>query len=321
MLLRALVDTTIKKNTSQASGLLANEKFDLSEGESLEIKSLTNAASGHIGIILNKAVKGEIQWFAFRRHVKIEDGLNVGIQGADTLGRVTSDLLVGGATRLLGGIKPAYWGRYFSGTDFKGAGEYFKSVENNTLNKNNIRVLPIGRFTTQVGKGKTEGQRDGFDQANDFLVTFGEDYLESQGGEFYLFLDVEPDTPLSEAYYIGWADAVSSISRKVKMLPCIYLNAGDSKTSTELKSAMSKGADCFGLWIALYVASKENDIPLPPQEFESSKAKPKTAVDAPVLFWQYAGDIGRARDFDFNVSNPEISSSEILSHLVLPPAI
>lgn len=321
MLLRALVDTVVKKNTSQASSLLANEKFDLNEGDSLEIESLTNATSGHIGIILKTAVKGETQWFVFRRHVTIDGGLNVGIQGADTLGRVTSDLIVGGATRLLGDIKPAYWGRYFSGTDFTGAGEYFKSRENNTLNNNNIRVLPVGRFTTQVGKGAAEGKRDGFDQANDFLVTFGEDYLESQGSEFYLFLDIEPDNPLSEAYYIAWADAVSSISRKVKILPCVYLNAGDSKTSTALKTAMNKGAECFGLWIALYIASREDDIPLPAQEFDSSIAKPKTAVNVPVLFWQYAGDIGRSRDFDFNVSNPDISSDEILKRLVLPPAI
>jgi hypothetical protein len=96
-------------------------------------------------------------------------------------------------------------------------------------------------------------------KTNDFLVAFGKNYLESQGGEFYLFLDIEPNNPLSEAYYLAWADAVSSISRKVKILPYVYLNAGDSKTSSALKNAINKGTECFALWIALDIALREDD--------------------------------------------------------------
>jgi hypothetical protein len=321
MLLRAIVDTVIKKSPVQASTLPDNEKFALNEGDSLDIESLTRADSGHVKIILKTPISGDKIWFAFRRHISIEGDLNVGIQGADSLIRVTSDLIVDGATRLLGGAKPAYWGRYFSGTDFRGAGEYFRSQENNTLNQNNIRVLPVGRFTTQVGKGRAEGLRDGFDQANDFVVSFGEDYLESQGGEFYIFLDVEPTHPLSDSYYAGWSEAVSNISRKVKMLPCVYLGSEDLITSNALRNSMNNGSDCFGLWIARYISFRKPNISLPPQEFDASEAKPKTNVPAPVVFWQYAGEIGAREDFDFNVSNPDVSSDQILKRLVLPPRI
>lgn len=321
MLLRALVDTVIKKSSAQASTLQANEKFDFNEGDSIDIEGIAKGDSGHIQITLKSEIKGEKKWFVFRRHVLVDGDLNVGIQGVDSLVRVTSDLIVGGSIRLLGNTKPAYWGRYFSGVDFSGAGEYFKNKENNILHQNNIRVLPIGRFTTQVGKGKDEGLRDGFDQANDFIISFGENYLQTQGSEFYLFLDIEPDIPLSTNYYLGWAEAVKSVSNKVKILPCVYLGSEDAITSRALKKALDNGAECFGLWIARYVSFRQPSIPLPPQEFDSSEAKPKTSVPVPVLFWQYAGEIGSREDYDFNISNPDIGSDEILKRLVLPQQI
>ena len=232
-----------------------------------------------------------------------------------------SDSVVDVATRLLGGIKPNYWGRYFSGVDYGGAGEYFGSREHQTLRRNNIRVLPVARYTTQVGKGEAEGARDGFDQANDFVKSFGETYLESQGREYYLFLDVEPSNPLSSPYYKGWSQAVAKISRRVDILPCVYLNPADSTTIDSLRRAMNNGSECHGLWIASYIASRSPSIPLPPQDFDDTIASRVGSVNAPVLFWQYAGDIGPSEDFDFNVGNPAISNEQILSRLILPPDV
>lgn len=322
MLLKALVDTFIKKSPAQSSDLDDTEKFVLTENSTLEIESFTRAGSAHLEIVLTEAMKGETVWYAYERHVTVVGNLKIGVQGADSAIRVDSDFIVGGATRLLGGVKPAYWGRYFSDKDFRGFGEYFRSVENNTLNRNGIRVLPIGRFTTQVGLGKAEGIRDGRDQAEDVIVTFREDYLQSQGGEFYFFLDVEPTDPLSSDYYFGWSETVKKFSSKVKLLPCVYLNAGDSSTSDELRDAMNRGAECHGLWIANYGPRfRKASIPLPALDFDSTKAKPATPVPCPVLFWQYAGEIGTRKDLDFNVSNPDIDHQMLLRRLILPTTI
>ncbi len=322
MQLKALVNTVLKKRPVQSTELSSDEKSDFKEGDILEIEQFLKAESAHLKVVLTNAIQGSKDWFVYERHISIGGNLKIGVQGADSAIRVNSDFIVSGATRLSGGIKPAYWGRYFSGTDFGGFGEYKRREENNILRKNNIRVLPIGRFTTRVGGEKRDGEIDGTAQAHDFLVTFGEDYLQSQGGEFYFFLDVEPSDPLSTEYYLGWSKAVKAISSKIRILPCVYLGFQDKETSNALKEAMSRGAECHGLWIARYDDRfRISSISIPPLEFASSKAKPKTNVPCPVLFWQYAGEIGIRNDFDFNVSNPEIDYDTLLKRLVLPQAI
>jgi hypothetical protein len=322
MLLKAIVDTVIKKRPADSTTLSSSEKFSLSEGSTIEIQSYTRGESGHLRVVLKEPVGGETIWFAYERHVSILGRVGLGVQGADSYINVDSDFIIGGASRLLGGIKPAYWGRYFSGIDYTGGGEYRRRLENNVLRHNGIRVLPIGRFTTRVGLGKAEGTRDGRDQAEDLIVTFGEDYLRSQGGEFYFFLDVEPTHPLSTDYYMGWSEAVKKISSKVRVLPCVYLNSEDATTSNALKNAMRLGAECHGLWVARYGSRfRKPSIPLPPLEFDATEAKPKTDVPCPVLLWQYAGEIGAREDLDFNVTNPEIDYDLFLSRLVLPQRI
>lgn len=322
MKLKAIVDTVLKKRPVQSTELSNDDKFDFKESDILEIELFSKAESGHLKVVLANEIKGSKDWFVFERHISIAGHLKIGVQGADSAINVNSDLIVGGATRLLGGTKPAYWGRYFSGLDFFGFGEYKKREENNILRRNNIRVLPIGRFTTRVGLGQREGEIDGKDQAEDFLVTFGENYLQSQGGEFYFFLDVEPSDPLSTEYYLGWSKAVIASSSTIRILPCIYLGSQDDETSNALKKAMNKGAECQGLWIARFDDRfRTSNIPIPPLEFDASKAKPKTDVPCPVLFWQYAGEIGMRNDFDFNVSNPDVNFDALLKRLVLPQAV
>lgn len=236
--------------------------------------------------------------------------------GVDTFFRVTKPRDIEDATEVLG-TKPLFWGRYFSGVGYRGDGEYFRKLESPPLHLAGIRVLPIGRFTTQVGLGEKEGLRDGIDQAQDVVFSFGEDYLKSKGGEYYIFLDVEPETPLSKDYYLGWSKAVRSFSSKVKLLPCVYLNATDSRTSRALSLAMRNGAECEGLWIANY-GNRFRKSSSPQLDFDSDDASPATSIPGvPVLLWQYAGEIDG--DFDLNVSNPEIRDEEILNRLVLPP--
>jgi len=236
--------------------------------------------------------------------------------GIDTYFRVTKPRDIQDGTEVLG-TKPLFWGRYFSGIGYGGNGEYRHQFENSMLNLEGIRVLPIGRYTTQVGLGETEGLRDGTDQAQDVLLSFGEDYLSSRNNEYYIFLDVEPETPLSRDYYLGWSKAVSSFSRRVKLLPCVYLNAGDSRTSRALNLATRDGAECYGLWIANY-GNRFRKLSSPKLDFDLESASPATPVpDVQVILWQYAGEIDG--DFDLNVSNPQIGDDDILNRLILPP--
>lgn len=318
--LQALVDTVLKRRPVQSGELNEDEKINFLERSELAIESFLRAEGEHIEVILSTPIAGERQWFAFRRHVRVDGETNTSLRGTDSLIRVGSNSVVRNSANLIGGNTPEYWGRYFSGVDFRGAGEYFRDVENNTLRNNGIPVLPIGRFTTQVGLGRAEGLRDGNDQANDLIKTFTESYLETIGSKFYFFLDVEPGHPLSRAYYSGWADAVKNISTRVEILPCIYLNALDSTTSTALNSAIAAGSECHGLWIAAYENRfRINTIPQN-IEFNANIAKPRTNVNAPVLLWQYAGEIGPfpRRDYDFNITNPAIDSAQFLSRLILP---
>jgi hypothetical protein len=175
--------------------------------------------------------------------------------------------------------------------------------------------LPVGRFTTRVGLGQAEGRQDGADQAADVLGKFGESYLQSQGGEFYLFLDVELSDPLSSSYYLGWSQALTAASSRVRLLPCVYLNANDPISSRALASAIASGASCSGLWIAYYIYYLTDVISA--VSFNSLLATPATPVPVPVLFWQYAGDI--ASNYDFSVSNSALDSQTLLRRLILPP--
>lgn len=72
----------------------------------------------------SKRPSGTKDWFACDRRISIAGYLKIKVQVADSAINVNSDLIVGGATRLLDGTKPAYWDPYFTGLDFAGFGEY-----------------------------------------------------------------------------------------------------------------------------------------------------------------------------------------------------
>ncbi len=330
-ILRIKTDTLFKRRPLPSDQLAANETSPVSAGKTFSLLAYSYADSygqsynGHIKVTFKYVkdyINGMNTWYVYAGHAQIEQGGKVvtpppppaSISGTDSLTRVTSSSYVTQTTNLLGS-RPTFWGRYFSGLDYTGTGEYLPQ-EHSTLRANNIRVLPVGRYTTRVGLGQTEGRQDGTDQAADVLGKFGESYLQSQGGEFYLFLDVELSDPLSSNYYLGWSQAVKAISSKVKLLPCVYLNASDAKTSRALASAIASGASCFGLWIANYLYYQTDTIP--PVKFNSALAAPATNVPVPVLFWQYAGDI--AETYDFSISNSAMSSQTLLRRLILPPA-
>lgn len=330
-ILRITTDTLFKRRPLQSDELATSEISPVTAGNTFSLAAYAYADSsgqsynGHIKITFKYAkdyINGLNTWYVYSGHAQIEQAgkavppplpPQASIFGADSLNSVTSSFYITETTNLLGS-KPAFWGRYFSGLNYTGVGEYM-TQEHSTLRANNIRVLPIGRYTTRVGLGQTEGLEDGADQAADVLGKFGESYLQSQGGEFYLFLDVELSDPLSSSYYLGWSQAVKAASSKVKLLPCVYLNANDATTSRALATAITFGASCAGLWIAYYLYYNTDTITAVP--FDNTLAAPATPVPVPVLFWQYAGDI--AGTYDFSVSNPALAVQTLLRRLILPP--
>ncbi len=79
--------------------------------------------------------------------------------------------------------------------------EYRHLKENRILRENGIRVLPIARQTKRFDGDQALGSVDAHANAHDILVTFGSDYLQTLGGKFFVFLDVEGAPSLSQAYY------------------------------------------------------------------------------------------------------------------------
>jgi hypothetical protein len=154
----------------------------------------------------------------------------VGVPGADSSNLVTSQIggqnLIDLASNLFG-RPPVVWGRYFTSVASTGVVEYRHLQENQALRSSGIRVLPIARQTKRVDGSVAVGSADAMANAEDLIVTFGADYLASQGGQVIMFLDVEGAPSLSVAYYQGWAATLIVHSQnfpnnKGTMLPCIY---------------------------------------------------------------------------------------------------
>src|SRR5262249_33659834 len=135
-----------------------------------------------------------------------EGAMPVGLLGVDSLATVTSRTITT-ATSVIK-TPPAFWGRYFTFGNDPDRGQYQKGTEKKPFSDNNLRVLPYARQTSNVGGSAATGTRDGTRNAEAFFAAFDLDLLKDQGGQFYMFLDVEPSTPLSSAYYTAWASAV-----------------------------------------------------------------------------------------------------------------
>lgn len=245
-----------------------------------------------------------------------------GIAGADTHEKVNSGMIA--RAKELMGARPEFWGRYFLGRD----AEYIHQEENNALFSTGTRILPICRETRRVKGSEADGHDVGRRVAADVLETFGEDYLASQGGIFYIFLDTEPrpEPALSSNYYLGWSKAVMSASSKVKFLPCVYLNAGDEETATALLKAMNSGAECHGLWIANYGRKLDPMI----RPWFEKQTNPARELPCPVLIHQYVGDIDNSGVYntgdgiyDFNQINPFLDDPEslVLKRLIFPQPV
>jgi len=248
----------------------------------------------------------------------------VGKPGADSSVLVTNKIqdktLVQLATELFG-EPPVFWGRYFTGVATTGTVEYRHLKENQILRDNNIRVLPIARQTKHVDGSQALGSVDAEQNVEDLILTFGQDYLASQGGEFLMVLDVEGAPSLSLSYYRGWAQTVLAHSRDftdgaVTILPCVYATRGDDTTWQAVADAADRGVPCNGAWIARWRVRGCSIL----LEFDNAIVLPRVELPCDVLLWQYADECHGGNGFDCNQTNPAIDlEGDLLQKLILPP--
>ena len=194
------------------------------------------------------------------------------IAGADSLSAVTSSLLQS-AGAVLGDIQ--FWGRYFTSPT---SSPYSPSKENKLLHDRGIRVLPLGRQTNHVNGTEDTGFADGQNNAQAVFHAFGKSYLESQGGVFYLFLDVENKPTLSADYWRGWTRGIAAATEgtNVTFLPALYTNQCSPDTWNGLSAAMATGAPCEALYVAHWMQSAPK--PFPPPPWKESYVTPTTPI-------------------------------------------
>jgi len=221
------------------------------------------------------------------------------------------------------GTEPVFWRRYFTSTSDVGNVEYRHRKENRILTESGIPVLPIARQTKHVDGTRALGSSDAEQNSEDLITTFGEDYLASLGGVFYMFLDVEGSPSLSQAYYSGWAHTLVSHSLdfsegEVRILPCIYATQADDDTWQAMAAAAdTPGVSCSAAWVARW--RSHGCAPLP--DWSDDIVQPDVDLPCPVLVWQYADDCNGGGGFDCDQTNPSIDlKKDLLDRLILPPA-
>jgi len=247
-----------------------------------------------------------------------------GKPGADSSSLVTAQIdgknLIQLAEELFGET-PVLWGRYFTSASTTGTVEYRHLKENQILRDKNIRVLPIARQTKHVNGTQAQGSLDAEQNVEDLVLTFGQDYLAAQGGQFLLVLDVEGAPSLSASYYTGWAGTAVAHSQAftngtVKILPCVYATQGDNPTWDAVAAACNQGAECHGAWIARWRFRGCHNL----IDFDDSLVLPRVQLPCKALLWQYADDCHGSNGFDCTQTNPTIDLQEdLLKKCILPP--
>jgi hypothetical protein len=243
-----------------------------------------------------------------------------GSPAADSSTHVTANLIQEASAFF--GVKPAFWGRYFTSVTTKTSVEYSHAAENKLLGAAGVPVLPIARQTPNVGGNMAQGIADGHANAQDFIVTFGLSLLVAQGPVFYMFLDVEKNPSLSLAYYTGWVQGLAQMAEMlsngtVKILPCVYAGVSDVATWEVVHEALSAGIPCQGAWVARY----HSGVPaLGPWDVNILTPASPSPFICPILMWQYAEN-GLNGQIDCTQTNPGIDAmKELLPFLVTPPA-
>src|SRR5262249_16253824 len=172
--------------------------------------------------------------------------------------------------------------------------------------------LPLSRQPTRVGGSAADGRKDGTDNAVAVISAFGRGYLSSNRAGTFIFLDVEPEVPLSGDYFHGWSESILTHGRPdVVLMPAIYFNYADSRTVTEF----SRGSLITNVWIAK--AKKRPPLP----EWDERKITPPAALPGGLRIWAWQAVIDHEH-LDYSLINPNPQMTDgLLRRLVLPPPV
>lgn len=251
---------------------------------------------------------------------------SLGAAGADSSAEVVNK--IHGKTLLehasgLFGSSPRFWGRYFKTAEQQGGTQYNPKTEHAALASAGIRVVPIARQTGRIHGTKADGAMDAKGNVLAIFAAFGLDYLEKQGGEFYVYLDDEgaPNPTLSSDYWSGWSDALVLNSRQISsnqvtFLPGLYCNF-DHASWVALNKAVSQGARCESAWVARW--KSDGQVCMPVQPWSQAHVTPDPAPPCPIHIWQYAAECHGGDGFDMDEANPNLPLDDFLAKLILPP--
>jgi hypothetical protein len=222
---------------------------------------------------------------------------------------------------------PLFWGRYFHAPGRKNYRDRFDAVfydkaENNIFNALSCRLLPIARQTPTVGGSRDLGVAHAKRNVGAIFEAIPPTYAATACPAMMVFLDVEPDTPMSKDYYAGWSatleeEAMRQSSGAVRFLAAVYLNTIDQVTIASLRSAVAEGSKCAGLWTAHYTGDRWVHTPA----WNDRNAIPAGDSIPPVLAWQCLSEESNGcPGFDMSLLNQSFAT-ELTSKLIVPPLV
>jgi len=223
------------------------------------------------------------------------------LTGADTIPAVTQDLIDQAMQHL--GVKPAFWGRYFSITSPGGS---YTSAEGGPLATNGIKLMPIARQTNHVNGTNAQGQQDGIANVDDLVNRVGAAALKKHKGEILFFLDTEESPVVSSDYYSGWAQSVVAHGKtqKLKIAPAVYLHHNQTDAWDQLVAAANAGHGPRAAWVVAELNNAcASPVPNWDPKFVLPNSNPGFVPPCPIVVRQFALDCFDGL-FDFSIINP-----------------
>ena len=241
------------------------------------------------------------------------------IAAADSSVRLTRSRF--NSAKSLLGERPAAWGRYFNG--FHTHSAEYQPEEASLFKELKVKLIPIAQQTPKVAGSALDGAAHAAVNVYKFISRIGVDHLAKNGSEYLMFLDVEGAPSLSADYYTGWSKTLVSASRdqserRFTIVPAVYARPRDDETWTALSEAHRMGAEpCRGVWTARF---HFNACDKPRPDWEANFLTPSTALDCPVLIWQYAIDCPDGNGVDCDLLSPDVDAQSILLDRLIVPS-
>jgi hypothetical protein len=205
--------------------------------------------------------------------------------GFDTASTVTSGLRSAAGSAF---GKPAFWIRYFSPCCFTAVNSSSSNAnaECEQIWSSGGHYLGCVSTPTQsrLSGSSAEGRADAVTFVNAMISVYYDvvPLLLPSNGILYCWLDQEPATSLSLAYWNGWADYINGyeFSGSYPFFPGLYCNPDSAPPNCSIVDSAS-ASECWGVWSSEHQVCK-NSVSSPPAWDAESCAVVATKL------WQYA---------------------------------